>query len=89
MAGVALITGSAVMIGREIAFHLAEAGWDLALHYHSSLKEGSYLEADLKASYHDQRFYLCKASLSSVEETRKLISDVIDYCGIFVGDLRR
>jgi len=81
MAGVALITGSAVRVGREIAFHLAEAGWDLALHYYSSLKEASYLEADLKASYPKQQFSLLKASLSSVEETRKLISSTIDYFG--------
>jgi len=79
MNGVALITGSAVRVGREIAFHLAEEGWDLALHYNSSLKEASFLEADLKASYPKQQFYLCKASLSSVDETRKLISSVIDY----------
>lgn len=81
MAGVALITGSAVRIGRDIAFHLAEEGWDLALHYYSSLKEASFLEADLKASYPKQQFYLCKASLSSIEETRKLISNTIDYFG--------
>jgi pteridine reductase len=81
MTGVALITGSAVRVGREIAFHLAEAGWDLALHYYSSFKEGSYLEADLKASYPNQQFYLCKASLSSIDETRKLIANVIGYFG--------
>lgn len=81
MAGVALITGSAVRVGREIAFHLADEGWDLALHYYSSLKEASFLEADLKASYPHQQFSLFKASLTSVDETRKLISNAIDYFG--------
>jgi pteridine reductase len=81
MAGVALITGSAVRVGREIAFHLADAGWDLALHYNSSLKEGSFLEADLKARYPKQEFYLFKASLSSIDETKKLVPGVINYFG--------
>jgi pteridine reductase len=81
MVGVALITGSAVRVGREIANHLAEEGWDLALHYNSSLKEASFLQTDLKASYPKQKFYLCRTSLTSVEETRKLISNIIDYFG--------
>jgi pteridine reductase len=81
VAGVALITGSAVRVGREIAFHLADAGWDLALHYYSSLKEGSFLEAELNASYPKQQFYLFKASLNSVDQTRKLVPNVISYFG--------
>jgi pteridine reductase len=81
MAGVALITGSAVRVGREIAFHLADAGWDLALHYNSSLKEVSILEADLKESYLKQRFHPFKASLMSEDETKELIPSVINYFG--------
>lgn len=81
MAGVALITGSAVRVGREMAFHLAESGWKLALHYHSSLKESADLEAELKAKYPNQRFRLFKASLSSAEETKELITNVIGYFG--------
>ncbi len=64
-----------------MAFHLAEAGWDIALHYNSSLKEVSSLEADLKARYPDQRFHLFKASLNATEETEKLIPNVIHYFG--------
>jgi NAD(P)-dependent dehydrogenase (short-subunit alcohol dehydrogenase family) len=81
MAGVALITGSAVRVGREIAFHLADAGWDLALHYNSSLKEGSSLESELRARYPNQQFCLFKASLSSAEETKKLVANVINHFG--------
>ena len=81
MAGIALITGSAVRVGREIAFHLAQKGWDIALHYNSSMTEASVLETDLKANWPKQRFFLFKASLSSVEETRTLISNAISYFG--------
>lgn len=81
MAEVALITGSAVRVGREIAFHLAAAGWDLALHYNSSSKEGAFLQEELNKKFPGQNFYLFKASLSSVEETQKLVPDVIKYFG--------
>ena len=81
MAGVALITGSAVRVGREIAFHLAEEGWDLALHYHSSQTEAVRLEADLKASYPEQRFHLLQATLSSVGDVSELIPDTVLYFG--------
>ncbi len=81
MAGVALITGSAVRVGREMAFHLAEGGWTLAMHYNSSLKEGSILEVELESKYANQRFHLFKASLSSTKETKELIPNVINHFG--------
>jgi pteridine reductase len=81
MAPVALITGSAVRVGREMAIHLAEVGWNLALHYNSSLKEVSILEAELKAGYPEQQFHLFKASLNSTEETKELVPNVINYFG--------
>lgn len=34
--GTALVTGGARRIGRDIALGLAAAGWDVAVHYHSS-----------------------------------------------------
>lgn len=37
--GVALVTGAARRLGREIALALAAAGWDLAVHYHRSRAE--------------------------------------------------
>ena len=36
---VALVTGAGRRIGRAIAFGLAQAGWDLALHYRESADE--------------------------------------------------
>ena len=35
----AFVTGGAVRLGRHLALHLAESGWDIALHYHSSKEE--------------------------------------------------
>ena len=46
---VALITGSAIRIGRATARALAEAGFDLALHAHGSAEKLAPLKAELEA----------------------------------------
>ncbi len=46
---VALITGSARRLGREIALDLARHGWNLALHYRSSEAEAQATLADVRA----------------------------------------
>ncbi|MGE0072113.1 MAG: SDR family oxidoreductase [Thiomonas sp.] len=38
---VALVTGAAHRVGREIALHLAAHGWDVAVHYHRSAQAAS------------------------------------------------
>lgn len=81
MAKVALITGSAVRIGREIAHHMATSGWDLALHYRTSSKEAGGFESELKTSFPDQHFYTFQADLGVIDQTNKLIKQVIDRFG--------
>jgi NAD(P)-dependent dehydrogenase (short-subunit alcohol dehydrogenase family) len=46
---VALVTGGAKRLGREIALTLANAGWSIALHYRSSHQEALATQADLLA----------------------------------------
>lgn len=81
MTGIALITGSAVRVGREISLHLAEKGWGLALHYNSSSEEAKLLETSLKTMYPEQPCHTFQANLSSDEETKNLIGDVISHFG--------
>ncbi len=44
-----LITGGALRVGREIALHLARAGWNVAIHYHRSEIQAQELVKELKA----------------------------------------
>lgn len=45
----ALVTGSARRIGREIALHLAARGWDVAVHHRGSAAEAEQTVAELQS----------------------------------------
>ncbi|MEZ0264558.1 MAG: SDR family NAD(P)-dependent oxidoreductase, partial [Phycisphaerae bacterium] len=45
---VALVTGAAKRVGRAIAHHLAQGGFDIAFTYHSSGDEARALENELR-----------------------------------------
>lgn len=77
MAKVALITGSAVRLGREIAWHLAKNGWELALHYRTSTKDVTDFETELKTGFPDQRFFTFQADLGDIAQTQQLIKQVV------------
>jgi len=81
MEKVALVTGSAVRLGREIARHLAFEGWDIALHYRASSKEVSDFKAELKTGFPKQRFYTFQADLGDTVQVQKLINLVIERFG--------
>jgi pteridine reductase len=81
MAGVALITGSAVRIGREIALHLAKAGWDLALHYRNSSNDILDFADELRKDFQNQYFHIFKTDLENLDNTHKLINLVIERFG--------
>ena len=81
MAKVALITGSAVRIGREIAAHLAAKGWDIALHFSSSTTQVKALEKELKSGFPVQRFFSFNTDLRDIEGTSLLIKQVIETFG--------
>lgn len=44
----AFITGAAIRVGRAVALHLAEAGWDITIHCHRSVKEAESLAAEIR-----------------------------------------
>jgi len=72
--GTALVTGAAKRIGREVALHLAHAGYQIALHYHHSKSEAmSTAQAIYKTGVRCELF--C-CDLGCEEEALKLVPQV-------------
>lgn len=71
-----LITGAAKRVGKAIALHLAEQGWNIAIHYNSSETEARLFLDELISAYPDQRFKLFRADLNLSEELEVLIDQV-------------
>ena len=67
----ALVTGAARRLGRAIALALADAGWDIAVHYHLSHDEAEATAADIRAC--GRRAVLVRADLGQEAEVRQLV----------------
>lgn len=77
MAKTALITGAAKRIGKEMAFHLASQGWNIAIHYNTSETEAKLFQEKLANDFPKQQFGLFKADMNRSEEVENLIPQVI------------
>ena len=72
--GTALVTGAAKRLGREMALHLARAGYQIALHYHRSKPEAmSTAQAIYKTGVRCELF--C-CDLADEAQTLKLVPQV-------------
>ena len=69
----ALITGASKRIGRSLTEHLAEKGWNVVVHYNSSVKGANGLVEDLSAKYPDQEFKALQANFVETDEVVALI----------------
>ncbi len=69
--GAALVTGGAVRVGRVIAEALADAGYDIALHYHHSAKEAAETAEAICAR--GRKCTLFKADLGNSLEHKELM----------------
>jgi len=70
----ALITGAAKRVGREVALHLADLGYDVVLHYHSSAKDAQALAETIRAK--GRKAHLVQADLSKFDAVGKLFDDL-------------
>jgi NAD(P)-dependent dehydrogenase (short-subunit alcohol dehydrogenase family) len=77
----ALITGASKRVGKAIAGHLAEKGWNIAIHFNSSEEPAEVLVNELTAKYHQQKFQSFKTNLSNIDEVIKLIPKVLEDFG--------
>ena len=76
---VALVTGAARRLGREIALELAARGWDIALHYHASAAEAETVLAELRAAGAQARAFA--ADLADEAACRALVPAVLQHFG--------
>jgi len=79
----ALITGASKRIGKAIAIHLAEKGWNVAIHFNVSEVPADELVQELSAKYPHQTFKSFKANLSKIKEVETLIPNIIAEFGEF------
>ncbi len=77
----ALITGSARRIGRSMANHLADRGWNIAIHYNTSKDKAMKLCNELQAYYPTQHFCIFGANLNETEEIENLLPNVMKEFG--------
>lgn len=77
MTKTALITGAAKRVGKAMASHLANQGWNIAIHYNNSAAEAELFRSELSGKFPKQKFEVFKADLNSSEEVEMLLPQVI------------
>jgi NAD(P)-dependent dehydrogenase (short-subunit alcohol dehydrogenase family) len=78
-ARVALVTGAGRRIGREIALGMAQAGWDLAVHYRSSQAEAEEVVQAIRAL--GRRAVALQADLTNEHAVRLLPRETVHLLG--------
>jgi NAD(P)-dependent dehydrogenase (short-subunit alcohol dehydrogenase family) len=83
MGKTALITGAAKRVGKAMTEHLAQKGWNIAVHYNASGNDAEQLCNELIRNYPDQHFEVFQADLNRSDEVETLIGQVIQkFTGI-------
>ena len=77
MAGTACITGGAKRIGRAIALGLAERGYNIALHYRTSVEEAEKLASEIQKK--GRECALFQADLENSDDVKNLIPKVVNH----------
>jgi len=70
----AVVTGGAVRLGREIALGLAKAGYAIGLHYHNSHEEAQSTAREIEE--HGVQVFLLQADLCNPEEISRIFAQV-------------
>jgi len=67
-----LITGGATRVGKAIALHFAERGWNIALHYFKSSSKAKKLKKIIEQNW--VKVALIKSDLKNPKQTEKIIT---------------
>ena len=73
----ALITGATKRIGEALTIHLASKGWNIALHYNSSVEAAKQLSKDLQHKFPQAKFAIFQANLTKPKQIQQLLSHVL------------
>jgi pteridine reductase len=76
---VALVTGGAVRVGRALSLGLAEAGYDVAVHYHSS--DGAAREVARRVEELGRQAFLVAGDLGQAEDVERVARAVDERFG--------
>ena len=68
-------------MGKAIAEHLAEKGWNIAIHFNTSEKPAEGLLNELSAKFPEQKFQSFKTNLSDIDQVITLIPKVLAAFG--------
>lgn len=79
----ALVTGASKRIGKALSEHLAEAGWNVIVHYNASAEAANLLVSNLSSKYPTQFFHSFKADLSQMNELVRLVPKIVSEIGEF------
>ena len=66
-----LITGAATRVGKAIAIHFAERGWNIAIHYFRSSSKARKLKKIIEQQW--VRAVLIKADLKNPKQVEKIL----------------
>ena len=77
--GIALVTGAAKRIGRAISLGLANAGWDVAIHYHHSAADAETLRKEIVAL--GRRAITMQADLAQVADVEGMMQRCVEQIG--------
>lgn len=80
---VALVTGGAVRLGKEIAHHLGKSGYDIALHYNSSQEAATESQIEIKNAGVDCRLF--SADLAQENDLIKRVVDSFSRCDLLIN----
>ncbi|MDC0029883.1 pteridine reductase [Pseudomonadota bacterium] len=75
-----LITGAAKRIGKEMALSFFNKGWDIVIHYNSSMDDAEAL-ADKMNSERSNSAMLVQANLDNASEVEKLVDKILSKNG--------
>ena len=81
MKRLALVTGGAKRIGKNIVQHLAQDGWNVIIHYNQSKSEAEDLKAELDNGHPEQDFHLSSFDLNDWEDAGAYMDALIREFG--------